>query len=57
MTKEGSTKILNFMTPRAGDLVIGSGHVGHIVNSIDKCILGASVINFELLKTVVVNII
>ena len=31
MTKEGSTKIINFMTPGAGVLVLGHGHVSHIV--------------------------
>ena len=31
MTKEGSTKIVNFMTPRAGILVLGRGHISHIV--------------------------
>ena len=30
MTKEGSTKILNFMTPRAGVLVQGLGHISLI---------------------------
>ena len=29
MTKEGSTKIVNFMAPRAGDLIIGRGHISH----------------------------
>ena len=28
MTKEGSFKIVNFMTPGAGVLVIGHGHIG-----------------------------
>ena len=31
MTKEGSTKIVSFMTPGAGILVIGCGHLSHIV--------------------------
>ena len=31
MTKEGSTKIFNFMTPGAGVLVLGHGHISHIV--------------------------
>ena len=31
MTKEGSTKIINFMTPRAEILVQGHGHISHIV--------------------------
>ena len=30
MTKEGSTKIVNFMTPEAGVLVLGRGHISHI---------------------------
>ena len=30
-TKEGSTKIVNFMTPGAGVLVLGRGHISHIV--------------------------
>ena len=29
MTKEGSTKIVNFMTPRAGVLMLGHGHLSH----------------------------
>ena len=31
MNKEGSTKIVNFMTPGAGVLVLGRGHISHIV--------------------------
>ena len=31
MTKEGSTKIINVMTPRAGVLVRGRGHKSNIV--------------------------
>ena len=31
MSKEGSTKIVNFMTPEAGILVLGRGHISHIV--------------------------
>ena len=31
MTKEGSTRIINFMTPGAGVLVLGRGHISHIV--------------------------
>ena len=31
MTKEGSTKIINIMTPWAGVLVLGHGHISHIV--------------------------
>ena len=31
MTKEGSTKIVNFMTPGAGVLVLGCGHASQIV--------------------------
>ena len=29
MTKEGSTKIVNFMTPRAVVLMLGHGHISH----------------------------
>ena len=29
MTKEGSTKIVNFMTPGAGVLMLGHGHIIH----------------------------
>ena len=32
MTKEGSTKIVNFMTPGAGVLMLGHGHISHKVN-------------------------
>ena len=31
MTKEGSTKIVNFMTPGAGVLVLGRALISHIV--------------------------
>ena len=31
MTKEGSTKIVTFMTPGAGVLVLGCGHISHKV--------------------------
>ena len=31
MTKEGSTKIVTFMSPDAGVLVLGCGHLSHIV--------------------------
>ena len=31
MTKEGSTKIVNFMTPGAGVLVLGRGYISYIV--------------------------
>ena len=31
MTKEGSTKIVNFLTPGAGILVLGYGHISHKV--------------------------
>ena len=29
MTKEGSTQIVNFMTPGAGVLMLGRGHISH----------------------------
>ena len=32
MTKAGSTQIVNFMTPKAGVLMLGCGHISHIVN-------------------------
>ena len=31
MIKEGSTKFVKFMTPRTGALVLGCGHISHIV--------------------------
>ena len=31
MTKEWYTKIINFMTPWAGVLVLGRGHISHIM--------------------------
>ena len=34
MTKEGSSKIVNFMTPGAGVLVIGRGHISHNENAL-----------------------
>ena len=35
MKKEGSTKIVHFMTPGAGVLVLGCGHISHIVKMHD----------------------
>ena len=32
MTKEGSTQIVNFMTPGAGVLILGRDHISYIVN-------------------------
>ena len=32
MTKEGSTKIVNFMTPGVGVVVLRRGHISHIMN-------------------------
>ena len=29
MTKEGSSQIVNFMTPGAGVLMLGHGHISH----------------------------
>ena len=29
VTKEGSTKIINFMIPRAGNLMLGRGYISH----------------------------
>ena len=29
MTTEGSTKIVNFMTPGAGVMMLGRGHISH----------------------------
>ena len=34
MTKEGSTKTVNFMTPGAGVLVFGRGHVSYSENAL-----------------------
>ena len=31
ITKEGCAKIVTFMTPGAGVLVLGHGHISHIV--------------------------
>ena len=31
LTKEGSTKIVSFMSPGSGVLVMGHGHISHIV--------------------------
>ena len=31
MTKEGSTKIVNFRNPREGVLVLGCGYISHIL--------------------------
>ena len=35
VTKGGSTKIVNFMTPGAGVLVLGHGHISHIVKMLN----------------------
>ena len=32
ITNEGSTQIVNFMTPGARVLMLGCGHISHIVN-------------------------
>ena len=32
MTKEGTTQIVNFMTPEAGVLMLGHAHMSHVVN-------------------------
>ena len=31
MTKEGATKIVNFIIPEAGVHVLGHGHISHLV--------------------------
>ena len=31
IVKDGSTKVVNFMTPGTGGLVLGRGHISHIV--------------------------
>ena len=33
MTKEGSTKYVNFMTPGAGVLMLGRGHMSYSENA------------------------
>ena len=35
MFKEGSTKIVNFMTPKAGILVLGRAQISHIVKKLN----------------------
>ena len=37
MTKEGSTKIVNYMTLGAGVLMLGSGHVSHYIEYALSC--------------------
>ena len=34
MTKEGSTKIVTFMTPGAGVLMFGHGHISHFSENV-----------------------
>ena len=34
ITKEGCIKIMNFMTPETGVLVLGHGHISHILKII-----------------------
>ena len=34
MTKEGSTKIVTFMTPGAGVLMFGCGHISHFSENV-----------------------
>ena len=38
MTKEGSTKIVNFNSPRAGDLMLGRGRISHF----RECVLSST---------------
>ena len=40
MSKEESTKILNFMIPGAGDLMLRRGHISHTVK---KCIVALKI--------------
>ena len=40
MTKEGSTKIVNFMTPGEGGFLLGRGHISHCSEYI--CIIFSS---------------
>ena len=47
MTKEGSTKIVNFMIPGAGIYVLVSNHLSHIV----KCLIYLKIL-FSLLQSV-----
>ena len=35
ISKEGSTKILNFMNPREGLSVLGCGHIGDILKMLN----------------------
>ena len=42
MTKKGSTKIVNSMTPRAGVLVKELGHMSKLSSSLSICTLGCS---------------
>ena len=39
MTKERSTKIVTFMTPGAGVLMLGIGHISHYSEYILSCTL------------------
>ena len=43
MTTERSTKIVNFMTPGAGVLVLGHGHIIYIV----KCIISLNLLLYS----------
>ena len=47
MTKEGSTKFVQFMTTGAGVLVLGRGHLYHLV----KCLIYLKIL-FSLLQSV-----
>ena len=50
MTKEGSTKIVNFMTLRPGALMLGRGHISHYSDYVLSSILS---IYFTLIAIVI----
>ena len=39
ITKEGSSQIVNFMTPGAGVLMLGHGHISHYSEYVLSCTL------------------
>ena len=56
MTKEESTKIVNFMTPGAGVLVLGHGYIIPIVKMHYFFKKSFSVLSKALIRVIIVNI-
>ena len=51
MTKEGSTKIINFNTPMAEVLMLGCGHINHF----SECVLYSTLSIYSTLVAIVLR--